>query len=344
MKGSKNVFLDFENHMLNQAVSKKRLVKLRMLYRMVEKHTKKAVFKLTRKDIEIYTNKLNRNKITREDGQNYSGSTKSDIKKFLRQFFKWYAGDNEHFPKQVSWLRTKISKDELPKEKPVLSMKEIIKLSQSFRKPEFKIMTLILFDSGFRINELLNVKKKDLTFEQYDNQSDDKCFWIKCSISKTIPRKVPIPLFTEDLQNFVNTSYYQNLNNDELLFPVSYQSFLLVLRRNSKKTLGKAISPHCLRHSSATLYSKEYEGNMNLIGQRYGWSFSSKEMATYIRRSGSYEKIGAKKVHTNQLLELKRHVEKKDKEVDSLKLTVKVLTDFLKKEKPKLKIRLPNQK
>lgn len=297
----------FENHMLNEAVTKRRLKKLKQMFVTCERGIDNLET-ANRKTIEVFINRLNKNEFKSLQKKDYSGSTKADIKKFLKQFYKWYKGKNEYYPKEVIWIKAKISKDEQPKEKPILSIKEVIKLANRFKKLEYKLLTLMLFDSGFRIQEMLSVKKKDLSWGEFIE--NEKCFWLYCNESKTEKRKVPIPLFTEEIQAFVNSSYFQNLDNEELLMPQRYDNICHLMKRHSLKLFGenKIVTPHILRHSSATYYSQEYDGNMNLIAIRYGWSFSSKELKTYIRRSGAYQKAGAKKSFENEVIKLKRKV------------------------------------
>lgn len=298
---------EFENHLLNQGVTQKRVHKLKSMFSIAEREFDKDFTKATRKHIERFVTALHRNTFKKVDGTNFSGSTKSDLKKFLKQFYKWLKGDNEFYPKEVSWIKSRISKDELPTERPVLNINEVNILANSFNKIEFRLLVLLLFDSGFRIQEMLSVKKKDIAWEEYDE--NQKCFWINCNESKTEKRKIPVPLFTEDLKAFCNSSYYQSLKDDELVFNISYPYFLRQLKDNSERLLKVKISPHALRHSSATHYAREYDGNMNLLAERYGWSYSSKELRTYIRRSGAYQKAGAKKVFTNEVMRIREENE-----------------------------------
>lgn len=305
----------FENHLLNEGISRNRQLKLKSMFICVEKYLGTTYEKAQRIHVESFINKLNRNEILSEKGKAYSGRTKQDIKKFLRQFYKWLKGNNESYPKQVSWLKTKISKDEKAPEKEVISFEELRKLIQYYEKIEYRALALLLFDSGFRIQEMLSVRKKDFTWEDFDEKN--KCFWIKCNVSKTIPRKVPIPLFTEDLQQIRNSSWFKNLNDDDLLFNMNYDAINERLKRSSIKVFGvdkegkpiKKLTAHNFRHSSATYYAKQYDGNMNLIGERYGWSFDSKELKTYIRRSGVYQKAGVKKVYANETGKLKQEIQ-----------------------------------
>lgn len=303
----------FESHLLNEQVTQRRIAKLKYVFSVCERGLK-DFSKAKRADIEKFTDDLNRNHFLKLDGQQYSGNAKSDIKKFIKQFFKWYKGNNEAYPPEVAWLKTKIGKNEKPEDKPVLSLEEVSRFAHYFKKIELRLLALILFDSGFRIAEALSIKKKDLTFEPFED--DKKCFWVFCNESKTLKRKVDIPLFTEDIAAFVNSSYYQSLKDDEPIFRLSYSDIIKNFKRASAQLFGvdksghplKVITPHCLRHSSATFYSVQYEGNMVQIAQRYGWSYSSDELKTYIRRSGAYQKAGAKKIYSNEIVLLKNRI------------------------------------
>lgn len=305
------------DHMLNIGVTDKRIKKLKHMFLLIERGLKKDFSKITRPNVEKFITALHRDTFVCLNGKKYSGSTKSDVKKFLKQFFKWLKGDNETYPKSVSWLRTNIRKDEKPTEKPTLDIKEVMKFANSFKKIELKLLVLLLFDSGFRIQEMLSVKKKDLTWEKFHDE--EKCFWLNCNTSKTICRKVPIPLFTEDITSFFNSSHFKSLEKDDPIFTNSYASILTAFRRNSIKLFKKRICPHALRHSSATYYAREYDGNMNLIAERYGWAYSSKELKTYIRRSGAYQRAGAKKSFENELVKLKDQNKDLQKQINSLK-------------------------
>lgn len=310
----------YEASALNKGLTAKRISKLKLMYNTVKRGISKDLSKVKREDVEEFITRLHRNEFKKENGEPYSGSSKSDVKKFLKQFYKWLKGDDEYYPKEVSWLRVAISKDEKPQEKPVLTLEEINKVANKFTKIEYKILFLLLFDSGFRIGEMVSVRKRDLTFDSF--QDEDKCFWVYCPSSKTIARKVPIPLFTEDIKQFVGSSYYMALENDDLIWPMSYNAINGTIKYACNKAIGKNISPHALRHSSATYYSRVFDGNMNLIAERYGWSFDSKELKTYIRRSGVYQKIGAKKVYDNQLIRLQKEIDKLKKDIEDIKNTI----------------------
>ena len=76
----------FENHLLNEGVTKKRVMKLRGMFMVVERGIQNFD-NATREDIEKFVTALHRNTFKKIDGKEFSGSTKSDIKKFLKQLY-----------------------------------------------------------------------------------------------------------------------------------------------------------------------------------------------------------------------------------------------------------------
>lgn len=270
----------------------------------------------TREDLEAYVTALHNGEYKSRYGTAYSGSTKADLKMFIKAYLKWLRTDDEEYPPEVRWIKTRIAKDEAPEEKEVVTINEVMTLANSFNKPHMKYVTLLLFDSGFRIQELLSVKKKDLEWDTFEG--DRKCFWLHCNESKTEKRRIPLLLFEEEYRDFMNSTYVTTKNPNDLLFPYEYSAVLRGLKRRSKQALGKEITPHHLRHSSATFYAKEYEGNMLLLADRYGWTYSSDQLKRYIRRSGTYQRQGAKKVYENEVIKLRGELAEKGEQIQQL--------------------------
>lgn len=132
-------------------------------------------------------------------------------------------------------------------------------------------------------------------------------------------RKVPVPLFTEDLQVFLNSAYFTSLNENEVMFPFSYNLYLKMFKSACKDVLHKDLSFHNLRHSSATYYAKEYNGNAMALADRYGWTYNSKELQTYIRSSGEYQKQGAKMSYSNKVRQLEEKLQAQEDEIRELR-------------------------
>lgn len=316
----------YEKFLSNEGLTKLRIKKLKVMFVTIIKGLKHPE-KAQRSDIEKFLEDINKNKIVKRDGNPYSATTKLDIKKFLKQFYKWLKGNNELYPPEVAWIKLRIAKDELPSEKEVLNPPEIIKLVNSFNDINYRMGILLLFDSGFRISELMSVKNKDLTFEEFD--SGNKCFWLACNDSKTFIRKIPVSLFTDEIRDWCKNTDFDNKNKNDLLFNFNPDTLRIYMKEKSFKLFGKKISIHNLRHSSATYYAKILDGNSMALAQRYGWTFSSKQLATYIRRSGAYNKLEAKAVFNTKLSDLKSENEVLKDEISDMKKEMLEMKKFL---------------
>lgn len=299
------------NHLLNEGRTQKRIEKLEQMFKTCERGLNGVDYAhATREDIEGFVARLHRDEFRTVKGEAYGGASKADFKRFLKQFYKWLEGEGEEYPRKVRWLRTAIAKDERPAVKPVLTREEALALSKAARKIEHKALILLLFDSGFRIHELLSATKRDLTLEPF--RADESCYWIRCNESKTIPRRIPVPLFTEQLAEFEVSDYYQRLKPDDLLYPKTYMSYLVVVRKLGKAVLNRDdVTPHLFRHSSATLYADDLlDGDLIAIANRYGWSYDARELKTYVRRSKRSMRKAAELVSDSEVLRLKQEQER----------------------------------
>lgn len=306
----------YESHCYNKGLTENRIAKLKTMFNMVTRGLKVPLSQADEDDIRDFVNRLHRDDFTKQRGGAYSGSTKADAKKFLKQFFKWYEGERDQYPDKVIWLSTSIPKDEKPEEKRVIEFDELHEIAQSMPRAEYKALCYILFDSGFRIGEMLSVKKKDLEMDEY---GEGECWWIRCRESKTKPRRVPIPLFTSEVNEFAQSGYYKALSSGEDLIQSNYPAILKIIKDRSQDILDEEITPHNFRHSSATYYAKELDGDVFQLCERYGWEYGSDEAKTYVRRSGINQKRAAEKVVNNKLSETNQRVDELEAEKEELK-------------------------
>lgn len=299
----------YESSLINDSLTQKRRDKLKAMFSMVERGLGVPYEEATREDIEAFLDRMNRGKFRKLDGKPYSGSTKADVKRFLKQFFKWLRGDGERLPPEVAWIKARIGKDERPKEPPLITQEDILKVAQHFRRPDFRLMTLLLFDSGFRISEMFSVRKDNLTWEAFDKDGR-KCWWVECNESKTYPRKVDVGLFTDEISQYANTAPYRKLGAKDPLFPFSDTLYRAALRQAVNAALGGKVrvTPHALRHSSATLYAALYSGDRVRLAERYGWSYSAQELDTYVRRNSGRLVESAQISYDNEVTRLKEEV------------------------------------
>ncbi len=239
---------------------------------------KKDLDRLTEKDIVQLVKDLENDNIKQNSGKNYKPSSKDELIRNLKRFLKTLWSDVE-YRKKISWVKQNNECAEID----AITMEEVKKLSNSFVALRDKTLTIVLGDGGLRIEEALNLKIKDVLKKEKKNGEDFYILDIK--VSKTLPRKISVPYATPLITKWLK-EHPAITDKEAYLFPTTYDYYRKLLRQHGKETLDKIITPHVLRHSSATHYSKTDLGkNLFKFCYRYGWSMSSKMPKRYIDRN-----------------------------------------------------------
>ena len=144
----------------------------------------------------------------------------------------------------------------------VLSVQEIKNLIDSTQHQKSKLIIKLLYSSGLRVSELVNLTPKDLDFQQnigwvrQGKGKKDRMFKIAESISKQLQRH---------LAKNPNNKYLLSESN-----PLSTRNIQLLIKKAAKKAnINKKVTPHTLRHSFATHLLESGE-NLVVIQQLLG--------------------------------------------------------------------------
>jgi site-specific recombinase XerD len=279
------------NGKCKKVVGKSRIIKYVQTLRFISKWVGKPFEEVTQEDMERLVCDIDENKY-KNMGKNYTEETKADYKKTLRKFFKWLGK-----PNLVDFISLAVKMKDMP----ALRREEAEMLINSTPDPALKAAITVLFDGGVRIEELLNLRIKDVTIERYG--SSNECPWIDVRYSKTFARKIPLPLSSQCLREWL-TRHPDKFNLEAQVFPINYPTFLKRLRTLSLKSIGKKVTPHMLRHSSATYWAPKL--NRYQLCAKYGWAFSSDMPDRYIKRKGIIFDEIAEKGDVDQTTRLQR--------------------------------------
>jgi len=267
---------------------------------------------VTMDDMEGFVEGLEADRLLTKKGTPFSEASKSDIRKAIKKFWKWKDGACRHYPDLVEWIET----CEPVKEVPALSRREIERIVDATASPRDRALIMLLFDSGARIEELLNVRLKA---EHLFWKESAGCYMIRLEFSKTKPRTISIPLSTKVLRSWLEVHPFSS-NPDAQLFPMSYPSVRAQIARAAKKALGKRVTAHMLRHSSATYYANMIKNRYKLC-YRYGWAMSSDMVDRYLDREGLMEEETAEAVIGDEVSKAKTENVKLKEELVLMKET-----------------------
>lgn len=198
--------------------------------------------------------------------------TKHDYRITIKKFYKWLGKEE-----LVSWFKTTVDKNKLPLPT-TITREELLKLIQSCRTVRDKALISVLYESGCRIGELINVRLNEIEFDAYGSV-------LIINRGKTGSRRIRIcGKAVEYLKEWVNVNH-PTKKPDDVLFPYTYEGLAKVLKNIGKRAgLNKRIHFHMFRHGRATELSKELSDQELKIFM--GWSKSSNMTETYVHLSG----------------------------------------------------------
>ena len=260
----------------------------------------------------------------------YSPRYKVDNKVVIRKFYKWLWGDNKRYPKIVEWFDTYVDEPEIP----ALTEAEVQRLIDKGRTSLQRAFVQLLFDGGFRLGEILNVRLKNVRLKQFDeghqgSQSPERCFMIRVPFSKTLPRTVPLPMpattkwlsiWLEDHPAHPRIIDDGTLEADDVnvqLFPMSDSAARHMVNRLGRRVLDKRVYPHLLRHSSATWWAHRL--SYFQLCKRFGWTMTSGMPKRYIDREGVEDFAVAQQFHENEHAKLTQEKAQLQAELSELK-------------------------
>lgn len=188
-------------------------------------------------------------------------------KALLKRFFVWAGKD-----KFVEGLKIKIPKNKL-KATDILTPDDVNKMIECGRDNSDKAFLAIMFESGARIGEILNIKVKDL-------QETNQGLQILIHGTKT-GEDYRACLCVYSAQYIRNHILYPALKTEDSLFGFSYMSAVRIIQDTARKAgITKPVSPHKFRHAQATyMVRKGYQES--IIRAKLGWVGESKMIARY---------------------------------------------------------------
>ena len=235
----------------------------------------KNIKKITRQDIQKYINEINKTQSPRSISRNIST---------LKSFFKYLKLNKIININPMDQINNPKMKKTLPK---VLSEEEINKLLEIKLQTDFdyrnKAMLELMYSSGLRVSELINLNVNDI-----DLENDTVKIFGKGSKERIIPLN---DYAKEALKEYImvhRKELFKHGENNYLFLnnhgnKMTRQGFFKLLQKISKeKKIKTEFSPHTLRHSFATHLLK-YGADLRSIQELLGHSdISSTQIYTHV--------------------------------------------------------------
>jgi len=277
---NRQLILKFANTWLAKGFTKVRVVKLVYCLRRLSGWLGKPFGQATKEDIITLVGSI--------ESKEYAENTKYDFKVILKMFYKWLKGDDEQMPREVSWLRPRVRNHSHKLPESLLTEEEVLRMAEAAKTPRDKAMVLVLYETGCRIGELLSLRVKNVSFDQYGAT-------LRVT-GKTGDRRVRIissaPALASWLEHYEGAKDPEAVlwpprsnNNHATNLAAMHRSVYKILETLAKKAgINKKVYPHLFRHSRATfLASKLTEAQMK---EYFGWTQSSDMASVYVHLSG----------------------------------------------------------
>lgn len=290
---------------------------------MAYKSVKKPLLQLTKDDLTKLKHDLRSGKIKTRCKKPYAISSQKNMEMTLICFLEFVK------PKKYSgfrkWFIVKIPKKDVD----YLREEEVEKLYKSAKSNGERFLMAVLFDTGARASEFLNIRAEDIT----EPTSSFPYYKInfKEEYSKTKGRNIGLywKHSTEAVRDFLKER--GELKEKEPVYNKTYNSIRIFLTRLGQRVLSKRIYFHLFRKASASYYAIKLKSRQQLC-YRYGWTFSSSVPDVYITRQLGEEEVKSEMVNIDlqkvqkENSELKTIVsineEKSQKDIDNLRTLV----------------------
>lgn len=281
-KKNKELLIKFQNNCFSESIGKAKIVRYLFDLKKIGLIIKKDLEKCNKEDIQYVLAEIEKTK--KQDGTEYAYNTKRGVKIVLKKFYKWLRKTEDIYPEEVKWIKTTSdkTKERLPEN--LLNEEDILKLIQNADNIRDKAFISIIYESGCRIGEILTIKIKNVSFDNYG---------AKISVfGKTGARVVRLVTSSPYLLEWLNGGHPNNKDNEEFVWLsqkhklLSYGRIKDMLRDIAKKAeISKRVNPHSFRHARATYLAKKNFGEAQLKAI-FGWGQASKMSAVYIHLSG----------------------------------------------------------
>ena len=212
----------------------------------------------------------------------YSDWTRDTYVTMLKKFYRWKLKELPDFVKNMK-IRIKENGKEVDD---LLTSQDVTALIENSKNARDRALFSVLYDSGCRIGELINMRIKDLGFDEFGAllRVTGKTGFRQVRIVGNSIAYLRAWLDNHPLRNDTNAFLFCNLSDNILGRSLTYADVYSIIRHTTKRAgIKKRIHPHLFRHTRATiLASKVTEAPLE---SQMGWVHGSRQTRTYVHLS-----------------------------------------------------------
>jgi integrase len=274
---NKRTIISFLNDIQAEGVRLARVVKYLYLLPELARRLKKDFVAADIEDLKKLVASIN--------GSTYSDSTKSDFRVALKRFYRWIRKcPPGQSPPEIAWIKCgDHSRRVLPEE--LLTDEEVLRMAEVCENSRDRAFLLCTSETGGRIGELLNLRRKHVEFDQYGV--------ILRFSGKTGDRPVRAVASSAALAQWMSdhpskepdAPFWVVIGDKSHGHPLLYHSSRALLRRLAKRAgVKKRVNPQSFRHARASLLANALTERQ--MEQYLGWTPGSKMPKVYVHLSG----------------------------------------------------------
>ena len=217
--------------------------------------------------------------------RNLSDATIYTKKCLLKRFYRWI-NDDKGYPECVDWINTGNGngKKKLPNE--ILTEEDINSLLDACNNSRNRALISLLWETGARIGELIDLTINDLKNHKYGLQI--------VVDGKTGERRIPLIESVPHLNNWLmdhpdrdnpKAPLWVNVGGANSGKKIGYRTILKMLNSTANRgDVDKPVNPHQFRHSRATYLASRFTEAQ--LCEWFGWVQGSDVPAQYVHMSG----------------------------------------------------------
>ncbi len=270
-KENQKIFKDFLTYLkLEKGVKKNTELRYYFCLLRLQKFLSKPFNKVTDKELKDCILKV-------KEFNEWSPRTKDTVLFSAKTFFKWLDKDVSWIKRQREHELQKLPEDLITEEEALL----MIKTADHIRD---KALLAMLCESGCRIGELLNLRVKDIVFDDLGGTALLR--------GKTGERKVRLVFSVPYLKAWIekhpfgrDAPIWVSISNNSKEKVMDYNRVNHLLKELAKKcNIKKPVNPHQFRHSRASFLAKFLTESQ--LKQYFGWTQGSDMAQVYVHMSG----------------------------------------------------------